>query len=180
MPRGIPGSGPNAGRGKGRKTKSHTLADIAARSGGGQQASDGQTATGSAAPAAPPPAAASTGRGRGGKGRAVREQGSQDECSSRHRRSRSAGWQRPAAGRSGRRSRQDGQRRFDRRGSADGRQRREDRGHGGSGSRRSSAAVRSVPVRGARNCREDGRLDCRSVVPDPRRSEPGQCSRGGS
>jgi hypothetical protein len=71
MPRGIPGSGPNAGRGKGRKTKSHTLADIAARSGGGQQASNGQTATGSAAPAAAPaPAAASTGRGRGGKGRA--------------------------------------------------------------------------------------------------------------
>jgi hypothetical protein len=69
MPRGIPGSGPNAGRGKGRKTKSHTLADIAARSGGGQQAS--QTATGSAAPAAAPaPAAASTGRGRSGKGRA--------------------------------------------------------------------------------------------------------------
>lgn len=69
MPRGIPGSGPNAGRGnkgKGRKTKSHTLADIAARS-GGQSASDGQSA--SAAPAAPavapPPAAATTGRGRG-------------------------------------------------------------------------------------------------------------------
>jgi hypothetical protein len=71
MPRGIPGSGPNAGRGKGRKTgKSHTLADIAARSGGGQQASNGQQATGSAAPAAAPaPAPASTGRGRGGRGR---------------------------------------------------------------------------------------------------------------
>jgi hypothetical protein len=68
MPRGIPGSGPNAGRGnkgKGRKTKTHTLADLAAR--GGQSASDGQSA--SAAPAAPavapPPAAATTGRGRG-------------------------------------------------------------------------------------------------------------------
>jgi hypothetical protein len=72
MPRGIPGSGPNAGRGnkaKGRKT--HTLADIAARSGSGQSASNGQAA--SAAPAAPavapPPAAATTGRGRG-RGRA--------------------------------------------------------------------------------------------------------------
>lgn len=61
MPRGIPGSGPNAGRGKGRKTKTHTLADIAARGpNAGQSASDGAN-TGSAA--------ASTGKGRGGKGR---------------------------------------------------------------------------------------------------------------
>jgi hypothetical protein len=69
MPRGIPGSGPNAGRGnkaKGRKTKSHTLADIAARSGNSQSASAAP-----AAPAATPlPAAATTGRGRG-RGRAT-------------------------------------------------------------------------------------------------------------
>lgn len=69
MPRGIPGSGPNAGRGnKGRgRAKTHKLSDIAARQGGGQTASDGQSA--SAAPAAPAvapaPAAATTGRGRG-------------------------------------------------------------------------------------------------------------------
>lgn len=71
MPRGIKGSGPTAGKGKGRKTKSHTLAELAARSENGQSASNGQAA--SAAPAAPavapPPAAASTGRGRG-RGRA--------------------------------------------------------------------------------------------------------------
>jgi hypothetical protein len=76
MPRGIPGSGPNAGRGnkaKGRKTKTHTLADIAARSGSGQSASNGGQSA-SAAPAAPAatplPAAATTGRGRG-RGRAT-------------------------------------------------------------------------------------------------------------
>jgi hypothetical protein len=69
MPRGIPGSGPNAGRGKKGKGRgrTQTLRDVAARSAGGQQASDGQSA--SAAPAAPavapPPAAATTGRGRG-------------------------------------------------------------------------------------------------------------------
>jgi hypothetical protein len=69
MPRGIKGSGPYAGRGN-KKTgrgRTQTLRDIAARSGSGQQASNGQSASAvPAAPAvAPPPAAAVTGRGRG-------------------------------------------------------------------------------------------------------------------
>jgi hypothetical protein len=60
MPRGIPGSGPQAktatGRGRGRR--SQTLGDIAARkSGGGQTANDGANAGSTAA--------AATGRGRG-------------------------------------------------------------------------------------------------------------------